>query len=1035
MSTRSPLRGAFSMLCWLFVLAGTATFGFFWILTPTQWFYKSATDLMSFKDTLLGLTASDGTTELLEGSDSFLLIWQWCGTLSAAFGATGLMWLSSSAAPAPAAANPGPMDADAEKGRHSGCGVLAALVRWGKKVTLRVRRTLAWRVPPRRLWQRLLGPGNLSLMDLVLILAWIGIHAAWIYELTMVSPYWNVAWSSADWSSGGDAGGSDWSGGSASSNATSSGTWTGATADPDPATVSAATGARRRRLSSSEEVQESVFDFAGYVARLDLLLLLFPLPRCNFLAWLTGAAWGQLIKYHRWLGHGTLLVFSLHSIGYLALWGKRGTLSQELVWDSAGWCNNLAGLISMCGGWVLWITCIPIVRRRLFNCFYAWHCLGTVVFLLFAFMHVSNVATWIMPGVILYLLDVVLRTLQQAFNSTTVTAALLLDCAAARSKARAAAAVGGGSCGAVQAAVLGEGELLTLSIACDQALTFGGHDIVFLNAPAISWWQWHPFTLAAPCTSSPSPSSSSSAAASPSAAATTCQNPNRCPDASNDGGNGSSSDNGSGNSSGSRGPSRLVLHIKAYDGWTRRLISRLAADPAPLRLCVSGPYLAPRPACLSPGYTRHVFIAGGIGMAPVLCMLRELIAHRRAAAAAANPAAAAAFTSLRDGSGLVADDEGAAAAAAAGRVSLVWVSRSAEELSLLPEDIVAEASRGKGGWLDVRLCLTRPPAPAEPAAAEGAVRLNVSDALRQCCSRSPAEPVTAEAKPLSHAYVPHPAVWLLAAVLAFAGTFAGLMASQSYGTSYNTRLDYAGMLQFAALGLGATLPPALLMLAIHGARALKLCGRHAPATAASPSPAAPAPAVPGPSPGKLASLPSAAYRHASHSSSHSSSYPAGLSTYIVTSDGGACTGAGAYGDLDKPPLTISVPPVDAACPVAAATGTRASGSGSGSGSGSRTGSENGELELSVIPSSLAPFVSRGRPDIAALLREAAAAAVAAAAAAGGSGCGGGGQEPRVGVFVGGPAVLVASVEDACARANGWWPWSGVLECCVLTYDM
>ena len=34
-----------------------------------------------------------------------------------------------------------------------------------------------------------------------------------------------------------------------------------------------------------------------------------------------------------------------------------------LNWGMGAGVNRLAGLISLCGGWLLWITCIPIIRR------------------------------------------------------------------------------------------------------------------------------------------------------------------------------------------------------------------------------------------------------------------------------------------------------------------------------------------------------------------------------------------------------------------------------------------------------------------------------------------------------------------------------------------------------------------------------------------------------------------------------------------------------------------------------------------------
>lgn len=73
-------------------------------------------------------------------------------------------------------------------------------------------------------------------------------------------------------------------------------------------------------------------------------------------------------------------------------------LASMLSWGMDAGVNRLSGLIALCGGWLLWVTSVPWVRRRLFNLFYGCHILGATVFMLFAFMHRKDVATWVMPG-------------------------------------------------------------------------------------------------------------------------------------------------------------------------------------------------------------------------------------------------------------------------------------------------------------------------------------------------------------------------------------------------------------------------------------------------------------------------------------------------------------------------------------------------------------------------------------------------------------------------------------------------------------
>ncbi|KAG2497451.1 hypothetical protein HYH03_004606 [Edaphochlamys debaryana] len=957
---QSPaLRTSLAAFFWLLVLAGGATFGFFLCVTPTRWFQVRNAELIAWRSTLI-LTGDSvlpnvtvgRATPLLSSTNSFLLIWQWAATLAAAMGAVGLWWVWSLPALAPktSAAHDKPS------------GFVAGASRLARKAAHRTKRVLQWRVPPRGLWQTLLGPGGLSVLDLILILFWIGIHILWLHEMTMrvvdnrrmnpppPSPKKSSSPALAPTTSGsapstspagatGDATNATARGlaeeafvvrrrllahptapatapssSSPAVSAPSSDPTSPASTKPDSSS-SAPTNATRAAAPPPparvlkplpKVVQESVFKYAGWVGRLDILLLFFPLPRCNFLGWLIGADFPQLIKYHRWLGHGTMLVYSLHGIGYMSYWTAEGTLSTMLDWGMGAGVNRLSGLVALCGGWLLWVTALPYIRRKLFNLFYACHCLGAIIFMLFAFMHRKDVATWVMPGVILYLLDVTLRTLQQWFNSTAATVQ-----PEGGPKAAAAALTA-----ATQASVSPNGDVLSLSISCDQALTWTGSDIVFLNVPAVSWLQWHPFTIASPCTAV-----------------------------------------------GEGGRRLLQLHIKSYDRWTKRLVARLASDPAPLKLHVSGPYPGPSHSALEPT-ARHVLIAGGIGVTPVLGMLRDLIAARRSAAAASN------------GSGPLSP------------VSFIWVSRSADELSLLPEDVAQEASRGKGGWLDVRLFLTGGSAQSKAdgttkalTASPSAIRLRVDTLRARCAAPCSAADGPAAARPLLHPYVTGPLMWACCAVLSFVGAFGGLLAAQGYDAAMartvKTRDDfsYVGMLLFVCLGLGAVLPPAALMLAWH--TSIRLRSRRSSGAASRDS---------------------------------SSSSPSPTAAVRISAD--------AHGPGS---VSSSGSPADSAYPCAGNMPVHAK--------AART-SEDSTADNSPVPSFLARFLAHGRPDLATLLEGAAADAEEEQEAAG--------FGRVVNVFVAGPAALVGRVEQLCAERNGA-AWAAgrraYLECTPLTHEL
>ncbi|GIL63792.1 hypothetical protein Vafri_17790 [Volvox africanus] len=809
------LRFAVVTAMWVLVVSGLSTFAFFYIMTPTRWFYVNATGFIKWRSSLVlqytFVNATTGkVTPLLPNTYSFILIWQWCATLAAALGAAGLLWVYSSAnKPAQPASSVRFVTNGPFRGRRS-----SSCITWISKGAARIRRLLRWQVPPRGLWRKVLGPDGLSMLDLILLLLWIGLHIMWLREMTMktldarrapaavkVVSTTVKSNSSATFKNNTTATRLTNNSSSAVPSVNSStvrvnlsnvtagparhrsllevinstttlnntkSNYTTITNATTKTSTSTSTATKTTTLKPlPREVQNSMAKYTGMVGNFDLLMLFFPLPRCNFLHWLLQSDFPGMVKYHRWLGHGTLMMYSLHGIIYMALWTKDGTLSTNMQWSMNSYVNNVAGLISLIAGWILWVTSIPYIRRRFFNLFYASHIGGTVVLMLFAFMHRKDIAPWVMPGIFLYLLDVVLRTLQQAFNSTSITAS---------------ASVGPGA--PATAFLSPHGNILTLTIKCDKSLSWSGLDIVFLNVPEISWWQWHPFTLA-----------TSSVAGGP--------------------------------------ETKMVLHIKTYNHWTQRLVARLATNTDSLKLYVSGPYHGAHRKWIT-NFDRHIFVAGGIGVTPVLGMLQDLIARRR-------------VTEANTDSKPV------------GRVSLIWLSRSRDELATMPYDVLQEASKtGPDAWLDLQLYLTTPdqqqqqeeedgrdPVTAQENAAQtgGRPRRNSNcpvqtavlvpvggrlgvDVVQPSGDDSLSTNTTSSknstaARPLAHPYMVNPLLWAVAVVLCFAGGFAGFICSQAYDAHISrtvaVRNDYThvGMLQFAALGLGATLPPALLMLAAH----------------------------------------------------------------------------------------------------------------------------------------------------------------------------------------------------------------------------
>ncbi|CAL8470322.1 g9864 [Coccomyxa elongata] len=164
--------------------------------------------------------------------------------------------------------------------------------------------------------------------------------------------------------------------------------------------------------SSTQALVALISGALGWAATLDILLLFYPVPRSIFLHWLMGTNFPTLIKYHRWLGHGTMWILSVHGCGFYALWLWEHDWLRGLVWDRNG-TNMLAGTLSWLSGCALWFTSLEYVRRNYFELFYKTHILGFLGFMLFGFMHHVSLWAYTMPGLLLYLLDVTLRMAQQ----------------------------------------------------------------------------------------------------------------------------------------------------------------------------------------------------------------------------------------------------------------------------------------------------------------------------------------------------------------------------------------------------------------------------------------------------------------------------------------------------------------------------------------------------------------------------------------------------------------------------------------------
>ncbi|XP_060204744.1 ferric reduction oxidase 2-like [Lycium barbarum] len=220
--------------------------------------------------------------------------------------------------------------------------------------------------------------------------------------------------------------------------------------------------------ASGEQVWQAKLDSValrlGLVGNICLAFLLFPVTRGSSVLQIFGLTSEASIKYHIWLGHMVMTLFSTHGICYIIYWATTHQLSEMLKWAKND-ISNLAGELALLCGLVMWATTIPRIRRKIFELFFYTHHLY-ILFIIFFVFHVGfSYACIMLPGFYLFMIDRYLRFLQSRKNVRLVSARIL-PC-----------------------------ETVELNFSKTKGLNYSATSIMFLNVPSISKMQWHPFTV------------------------------------------------------------------------------------------------------------------------------------------------------------------------------------------------------------------------------------------------------------------------------------------------------------------------------------------------------------------------------------------------------------------------------------------------------------------------------------------------------------------------------------------------------------
>jgi predicted ferric reductase len=309
----------------------------------------------------------------------------------------------------------------------------------------------------------------------------------------------------------------------------------------------------------------------GHLNELNVALVLLPVARNSVWCWLFGLPFEKLVRYHRVLGRVVFLWVTLHMALWWRVWALNGDWTAKALRFDAGDATSdriiLTGELAWLCLLVVGLTALEPVRRRFFEVFYYTHHLyiaSITLGLVHSVAVKGHLLEYMLLALVLLAVDRVFRAYRSRCQSY-VTVRAASEGGAAASEPR-ATRLEVSRPALEQAEATGRTALLQST---RQFHTAGQY--CFLCIPSLSPLQWHPFTIAS------KPSSPT-----------------------------------------------LTFLIKDMgdDQWTGRLNQLVRGGGAP-DVLVDGPYGASGMA--THDYQRVLFVAGGVGITPVLAMLGDLV--------------------------------------------------------------------------------------------------------------------------------------------------------------------------------------------------------------------------------------------------------------------------------------------------------------------------------------------------------------------------------------------------------------------------
>ncbi|XP_021762849.1 ferric reduction oxidase 8, mitochondrial-like [Chenopodium quinoa] len=208
----------------------------------------------------------------------------------------------------------------------------------------------------------------------------------------------------------------------------------------------------------------------GLLAEICLGFLLFPILRGLSIYRLLGIQFEASVRYHIWLGTTLTFFAILHGAGTLFIWGINHQIQNQIwSWQKEGRIY-LAGGIALITLLIIWISSLPLVRRRKFDVFFYMHHLYVVFLVLFLFHAGDKHFYMVFAGVFLFAIDKLFRLIQSSPETR------------------------------IHSVRIFPSKIIELTFPKDQRLNYTPTSIIFVKIPMISKFHWHPFSITSSCT-------------------------------------------------------------------------------------------------------------------------------------------------------------------------------------------------------------------------------------------------------------------------------------------------------------------------------------------------------------------------------------------------------------------------------------------------------------------------------------------------------------------------------------------------------